>query len=196
MIRIDKLFYTLVLLVVLIGVDKLYDEVVRLLPKEKVFSHNVVAVTIPLLKTVNNKAQLAAIIGHEIAHIQLKHTVGDKHLMSMEYDSDLMSVYYMRKAGYNICEAKLFWENSGEKFLDLQPHSHPNAQTRAYYMTFPECEGYVSVKEEVTVEDAAEVFNNLNRFVAGIDRYRTDFQIIYLTNQVNAYAWTVFNDKQ
>ena len=167
-----------------------------LVTKEKVFSHNVVAVTLPLLTVVNNKAQLAAIIGHEIAHIQLKHTVSNKHHMSMEYDSDLMSVFYMKKAGYNICEAKLFWENSGMDYLDLNPHSHPNAQTRAFYMTFPECEGYVSKKENVTLEDARKVFDSMNKYVAGIDRYRTKFKIIFLTDQVNAYAWTVTKEKK
>ena len=194
--RVDKLFLRLWVLVFGLLMYQALSPYKSLIPREKVFSHNVVAVTLPLLTQVNNKAQLAAIIGHEIAHIQLKHTTSNKHGMTMEYDSDLMSVFYMKKAGYNICEAKLFWESSAGEYLELNPKSHPNAQTRAYYMTFPECKNYKSKKQEVTLEDAREVFDKMNKFVAGIDRYRTEFRVILITDQVNAYAWTVMKEKQ
>jgi hypothetical protein len=166
-----------------------------LVSKEMVFSHNVIGVTTALLNSVNNKTQLAAVIGHELAHIQLKHTVSNSHDISMEYDSDLMSVFYMKKAGYNICEAKLFWESRSGRYLTLRAGTHPNPQTRAYYMTFPECKGYVSKKEPIDFYDALEVFQNMNQYVAGIDRHRTRFVVIQ-SNNVNAYASTRLKEKK
>lgn len=193
--RIDKLFLTLWVLVFSAGFVKSFDYNMTLVTKEKVFSHNVIGVTSALLNSVNNKSQLAAVIGHELAHIQLKHTINNKHDIAMEYDSDLMSVFYMKKAGYNICEAKLFWEKNSFRHLALRAGSHPNSQTRAFYMTFPECKGYISKKEPLTQFDAMEVFQNMNKHVAGIDRHKTIFTVFYSTD-INAYAQTIMKENK
>ena len=189
--RVDKLFVRLWLLVYILLLYNSYNQNMKYV---RYFSHNVVAITIPMLLTVESKSQLAGVIAHELAHIHLKHTTASSHDMVDEYDADLLSVYYMKKAGYNICDIKNFWKVMGRNFLSLKPSSHPNAQTRAFYMDFPECKGYQIKQEPVNVDDAREIFNNLNKHVAGIDRYRTKFRVV-LHMSINAFAWTVFKTK-
>jgi hypothetical protein len=195
MSRVQRLFLVLWGVVYLLGIYKTYNEAVTYISKEKVISHHVVGVTLPILTAVDNKEQLAAVIAHELSHIQLGHTLGGKHHISMEYNADLMSFYYLKKAGYGVCGAKQYWEKNKGEYLLLTPTSHPNHQTRAYYMDMPECKNKKVVKEKVTLEDAKEIFNKLNKHVIGRNRYRTQFELYIFTTEPNAYAYTQMKEK-
>ena len=196
MTRVDKLFLVLWALVYSLGIYKGYNEALTYVSKEKVISHHVVGVTLPLITAVDNKEQLAAVIAHELSHIQLGHTLSDKHRITMEYNADLLSFYYLKKAGFGVCGAHHYWMKSRDKYISLSPTTHPNYQTRAYYMNMPECKNQTVKKEKVTIEDAIEIFKKLNQYVAGRNRYRTKFELFIFTNQPNAYAYTKMKEKK
>ena len=193
--RVDKLFLRLWLIVLVLAVYQVYGQYKKFFP-EQVFSHHVIGVTYPMILAVTSKDQLAAVIAHEISHIALGHTVQNKHHITMEYNADLLSIYYLRKAGFGLCGAHELWKASKGMYIDLSPTSHPNYMTRAYYMEMPECKDKPETNEIVTIQDAAEIFKRLSKFVAGPNRYNTRFDIIYFTNNRNAYAGTIFKDKK
>lgn len=195
MIRVDRLFLTLWALVYSLLIIKVYDEAMTYVSKEQVLAHHVVGVTLPMVNFVDNRDQMASVIAHELAHIQLGHTLSGKHNMVMEYNADLLSIYYLKKAGFGVCGAHQLWTKMRKSYTELKPTSHPNYFTRAYYMDMPECNGVVK-KEFVSLQDTDEIFKKLNKHVAGPNRYRTRFELNPFTNAINAYAGSRFEDKK
>ena len=193
---LNKLFLTLWVLVYVLLLDVTHKDLQQYVTKEQVVDRHHIFVTLPMIMAVKSESQLAAIIAHEIAHVTLGHTTSTKHDIRYEYNSDLMSIYYLKKAGYNICDVVYFWETMGDEYLSLKPNTHPNAQTRAYYMAMPECRNYVINEQHVSIIDARKIFDNLIKHVAGIDRYRTTFSIDFFTPSVNAYVYTTTKDKK
>lgn len=188
--RINKLFYTLVLVVVSFLTIELYSEVDELLPKEMEIDHHEMYVTYPMLNFVDNKDQLAMIIGHEFGHIILGHTVADKHEAANEYHADMIGAFLAHKAGYSLCSMDHLWRRMGEKYLSLYTGTHPNVFIRSYYMEMPECVGLPIKREVVTIEDAYEIFGNIVQHVEGNIRYRIKFGVYWLTTAPNAFVFT------
>jgi hypothetical protein len=194
--RVDKLFLRLWVVVMLIGLYNLHDFCQNKIWPKRVFSHHIVGVTLPMLSLVTSKDQLAAVIAHEISHIQLRHTLQSSHHINMEYEADILSFYYLKRAGFGICGATRLWEKARAGHISLSPTSHPNYMTRAYYMNMPECKDKQQKEEVVTIQDAIDIFNRLNAHVAGMNRHYTRFEIFYFTNQANAYAGTRYKEVQ
>ena len=193
--RLYKLFLTLWVVVTALLTTELYINLQQYVSKEQVFEANHVHITIGLIKAAKSKSQVASVLAHELSHIQLGHTTSDKHELVDEYNSDLLSIYYSKKANYNICDIKYFWKELGDSYLNLKPSSHPNAQTRAYYMEMPECKKHVMKVGIVSVEDVREIFKNLVKHMEGINRYRTILTIDFFNPSVNAYVYTTTRDK-
>ena len=194
---IDKCFIVVWAIVMVVGIQQLNTKAKNVWFPEIRFSHHVVGITSPMLKSLTSKGQLAAILAHEISHIQLGHTLKNNHHIKMEYNADIMSVYYLKKAGFGLCGSREYWENSKDSYLDISPTSHPNYLTRAYYMSMPECKQpnkrtAVQHNKRITVQDVVEVFNKLQRHVAGKARYTTILVIDKDTEIKNAYATTIF----
>lgn len=99
-----------------------------------------------LINAVNNEDELAAIIAHEFAHIELGHTVGIGEAVYKEYQSDMLAIYYMKKAGYNICAAKTAMQSLSDNLITVKSKSHPNTAVRIDYLTFAECKNYEAKK--------------------------------------------------
>lgn len=194
--RKDKLFLLLWVVVYLLCLNRFYIQIKRDVYPDIVFSHHVIGVTLPMLSRTTTKDQLAAVIAHEISHIQLRHTIKHKHKMIYEYEADILSIYYLKKAGYGICGASQLWKKSIPKFLELQPESHPNYLTRAFYMDMPECKGKKLKEELITIEDAKEIFKSLRRHIVGINRYKIRLEIDYFSAYANAYAGTRFKERK
>lgn len=188
--RINKLFYTLVFVVVSLLTIELYREVEELLPKEMEIDHHEMYITYPMLKFVNNRDQLAVIIGHEFGHIILGHTVDDKHEAAQEYHADMVGAFLAHKAGYSLCGMDHFWRRVGEEYLSLYTDTHPNVFIRSYYMEMSECKGLPIKQEVVTIDDAYEVFSNIAEHVEGSIKYRTHFGLYFLTLEPNAFVFT------
>lgn len=193
MLRVDRLFLRLWVIVFVLATYKVHSQYKIFFP-EMVVSHHIVGVTSPMLKFVKSKDELAAVIAHEISHIQLGHTLNNKHHISMEYNADVLSIYYLKKAGYGVCGAARLWGRAKHKHIELSPTSHPNYMTREYYMNMPECKGKQQKEEIVTIQDAIDIFTKLNANVVGMGRHLTRFEMFYLTNQVNAYAATRYKE--
>ena len=90
---------------------------------------------------INNSSddEIALILGHEIAHYQLRHThpllsESDREQKYQEYHSDLIGVYYAKRAGYDACASinvfKRRLKNEGVRFSN----SHPSLLLRIYYL--------------------------------------------------------------
>lgn len=82
--------------------------------------------------------QLALVLGHEMAHYQLRHThpllsFDDRPQKYQEYHSDILGAWYAASSGYNVCKGAdiyLRWIRvNGQHFGD----SHPSAIERALY---------------------------------------------------------------
>jgi len=100
-------------------------------------ANGTVTIYTQLIKETNNDdGQIAAILGHEIAHIILKHhyesALGD---VEKEYYADLMGLTLAFKAGHNGCNVVSFWMNRSEKYGDVvETSSHPTNTSRALYI--------------------------------------------------------------
>lgn len=195
MIRVHKLYLILWGVVFSLLLYKSYNKNLEFVSKEQVIDYHLVTVTMPLVREFKNKNDLAFILAHEIAHLQLGHTTSNGHKIEDEYTADLLTVYYMRKAGYSVCGISKFWGNFGNRYLELDTTSHPNPQTRAYYMKFKGCESYKPYNIGVTVYDVEVVFGDLIKYTQGKIRHNTRIQVQILTIQVHAYAQTILRDK-
>lgn len=192
--RVNKLFLRLWILTVVLLSYRLYPIVDEYIPKEQVVDHHVMRVTLGMISFVDNKDQLAAIIGHELGHVILGHTMGDKHKPEHEYHSDMVGMLLAHKAGYSLCGVDKLWRRLGEKYMSLHTGSHPNVFIRSYYSEMPECKGKPIKKELVTIADAYEIFNDMVKTVEGRIRYKTQFAI-FPTMSINAFIYTITKDK-
>jgi hypothetical protein len=174
---------------------RLYPIVDDFIPKEQVVDYHSINVTLGMLDFIDNRDQLAVVIGHEIGHIILGHTMGNTHEPENEYKSDMIGMFLAHKAGYSLCGMDTLWRRMGENYMSLHTGSHPNAFIRSYYSEMPECKGKQIKKEFVSVADAYEVYTKMIKNVEGKIRYKSIFQISPMMN-VNAFVYTVTKDKK
>jgi len=193
--RQHRLFLKLWVVVVVLLTYKLYPIVDEHIPREQVVDYHVMQVTAGMLEFVQNKDQLAVIIGHEFGHVILGHTMSDGHKAEDEYHADMVGMLLAHKAGYSLCGMDKFWRAMGENYMSLHTGSHPNVFIRSYYSEMPECIGKTVEVEKVTEADAYEVFNNMAKMVEGRLRYNTMFGI-YPSFNYNAFVYTVTKDKK
>lgn len=196
MTTVQKLYIRLWVLVFGLLVFEAFHEIDRVRPKEQVVDYHVMRVSIPLLNSITNKGQLAAVIGHEFGHLILGHTLKNNHKAENEYHSDMIGMHLARKAGYDTCGINSFWYYMGSQSMSLHSGSHPNAFIRSYYLTMPECRGKAIKVEYLTEADAREVFRRVARGVEGKYRHRTWFSIDEELDSINAYVYTVTKDKE
>ena len=98
--------------------------------------------TTGILRAMKTEDELAAIIGHEIAHIMLGNTSGTRVRDNRhnEVNADAIGMYIAQKAGYSPCGAAEFWsrqyQSSGS---DVYTVTHPSALQRVGYLSLPAC---------------------------------------------------------
>jgi len=194
--RVQRLYLRLWILVFGLLTFEAFHEINKVLPKEQVVDYHVMRVSIPLLNSITNRGQLAAVIGHEFGHLILGHTRGNTHEAKNEYHSDMIGMHLARKAGYDTCGIERFWYYMGAKSMSLHSGSHPNPFIRSYYLTMPECQGKAIKVEAITVADAREVFRRVAQGVEGKYKHNTLFSIDYDLQAINAYVYTVTKDKE
>jgi hypothetical protein len=162
--------------------------------KIEVVDYHVVGVTMPMLLEIEDKHQMAAILGHEMAHIVLGHTTSSKHSIVDEYAADLVSVYIVEKAGYNMCSISKLWDRIEKQYLLLRAESHPSSAARAKYMKLPQCVGVINKQERVTFKDVEKIFEDLKRNLPVRFRYRIKFRVFFFYTEPNAFAYTVMRE--
>lgn len=148
-----------------------------------------------LINFVDSKDELAAVIAHEFGHLELQHTVMPNHNLYREYNADLISVYYLLKAGYNPCAISGLWKKMNQTMVNLYPTSHPLKVSRQFYMTMPNCSTYSPIKQRITAEDAQEIYENIAQHVEARIRFNTFF-VINGAPIVNAYVVTPTKDEE
>ncbi|MBI2070352.1 MAG: M48 family metalloprotease [Elusimicrobia bacterium] len=76
----------------------------------------VIVITYELLELVRNEHELALIIAHELAHVQLEHVkkVTSKSRRLYEREADIVGALYMQEAGFNCKEAEGVFRHSFE----------------------------------------------------------------------------------
>lgn len=153
---------------------------------------HVVKVNTGVLDYVINRHELAFIIAHEIAHLELEHTQTPKQSVDFEYNADQLAVYYMLRAGYHPCAAAQLWQRRAKDYIRIVANSHPLPETRAKYMTFEFCRGYNIKEEIVDGEDAETIFNNLLLHVKVKIRMKSMF-MLRPNDSFNASAITIMH---
>lgn len=90
-----------------------------------------------IIKFVNNKDELALVLGHEIAHGMLRHVyypefqTNELEISVAEANADKLGAVYMMKAGYDICKAREMWKRmSVMAGGDYQGGNHPTYSYR------------------------------------------------------------------
>jgi Zn-dependent protease with chaperone function len=193
--RVNKLFLRLWVLVVVLLSYRLYPIVEEYIPKEQVVKYHSLNVTIGMLSFVDNKDQLASVIGHELAHIILGHTIDGTPSPEREYHADLLGMMLAHKAGYSLCGVSDLWKRMGNEYLSLHSGSHPNVFIRAHYTKMPECTDHNIPMQAVTLSDAEEVFTNMLKHVEGRIKFKTMF-VIFPRMDINAFVYSVTEDKE
>lgn len=83
-----------------------------------------------------NDDEIALILGHELAHVMLRHTNiaghydNDSEMQISEANADKMGAIYMMKAGYDVCSGREIWKrlrNDKGNYLGV---SHPDYSYR------------------------------------------------------------------
>ena len=191
---VNKLYMYLWLLVVSLLLYRGTPLAIDLYPKEKIVDYHSINVTMGMVYFVDNKDQLAAVIGHEVAHIILGHTKENTHKPENEYQADMIGMFLAHKAGFSACGMDSLWRRVGERSLSLHSGTHPNAFIRSYYLEMPECKGLPVKKEAVSLWDAHVVFEKIIKNVEGKIRYKTLFNI-NLDMSINAFVYSVLKDR-
>lgn len=163
---------------------------------KEVPSYHLMVVFNGMIDFVKNEDELAAVISHEFGHLELQHTQMANHNLYREYNADLISVYYMKKAGYNPCVISKLWDRMNAKMVNLRPSSHPLKLSRSFYMKFQECKNQKLLEtKKLTAEDAYKVYENIAKHVEARIRFNTFF-IINSQRHVNAYVTTIMRNKR
>lgn len=158
--------------------------------KKQVVDYHKLVVFTGLLNFVKNEHELAAVISHEFAHLELQHTLMINRTLYREYHADMMSMYYMMKAGYNPCVISRLWKRMNQNMVNLKPRTHPLKVSRTFYMKLPACQNYVLEDRRITAADALEVYNRIAAGVEARIRFNT-YLILKSSHKVNAYVTTI-----
>lgn len=90
-----------------------------------------------------NDHQVAMVLAHEIAHYELGHVLsyrGQAIQIMREAMADKLSVYYMEKAGYDVCKGLLIWKKMIKKYGDKPYYSnHPSSSYRLEALRLGRC---------------------------------------------------------
>lgn len=76
--------------------------------------------------------EIALVLGHELAHVMLRHTSIEAHHNSdvetqvSEANADKLGAFYALKAGYSVCDGREMWKRMGETNGDYLGYDHPN----------------------------------------------------------------------
>lgn len=189
MTRQDRLFLILFLLVHFMLCISLYTTLQQFVSKRQVVDHHQMVVFYGMINYAKNEHELAAVIAHEFAHLELGHTQMDKHSIYLEYNADMASIYYLTRAGYSVCGAANLWERMHSRAIQLQPTTHPLRLSRAKYMRMPECKSAVLRDKPLTILDATRIYNNIAEHVEARIRFKTKFTVVFLPF-VNAGVYT------
>lgn len=73
-----------------------------------------------MLSFVNNEAEIAMVLGHELAHYRLRHR---RSTPGNEYAADRLGASYMHNAGYNICRGARVIKRFNNEDSDTHPAS-------------------------------------------------------------------------
>lgn len=98
-----------------------------------------------IIEFTNNKNEIAAVLGHELAHLLLQHCLlnptGEKNYQTiLEGNADKFGVYLVLRAGYDVCMAKNLWVKLRNKEGDYGFNAdHPNYSYRTWQFDFPGC---------------------------------------------------------
>lgn len=97
-------------------------------------------VTTGMLKFLQSKDELAAVMGHEMGHFVLQHFQLDGDSRLHEANADKFGLFVMMRAGYNPCVIEGLWKRfEGVYGDDILTSSHPSPSQRADEMHFPMC---------------------------------------------------------
>lgn len=73
-----------------------------------------------MLANVRNDAEMALVLGHELAHGRLGHSHSN---IPNEYAADKLGAQYSGRAGYNVCLGAKFLKRMGDKDSNTHPAS-------------------------------------------------------------------------
>lgn len=183
---IERLFLVLWVLTYLTLLQMFYKQNLTYVSKEYEVTGHTVVITLGMLNFVNNKHELAGIIGHEIAHLELGHTITKEHSYLDEYHSDMLGLYYVRRAGFNPCGIGQLWGRFKGNVIALTPNSHPIKVTREQYMTLPNCTKQLPI-EPLKTEDAMAVWKEMSKSIRLEIRGKVTFQVWNIP-MINAFA--------
>jgi len=105
-----------------------------------VHHHGRVVMTTGFIKAVNNdRAAIALVLGHEVAHFVLGHTDMTEESESIKHSSafhelmaDNLGLTLALGAGYDACAGAKVWDQFSRDYgMSLYPTSHPTHDTRA-----------------------------------------------------------------
>ena len=83
-------------------------------------------------------------LGHETAHGMLGHlgklsSNKKDEIIVLEANADKMGAFYMMKAGYNICKARIVWKRFADNYGNALNQDHPNSSYRYDELKMPWC---------------------------------------------------------
>lgn len=101
-----------------------------------------IIMTAGMMDFVTSDAELAAIIGHELAHNELSHirkiltnlvltVYGTRYTREFESEADYVGLYYTARAGFDISDVGTMWRRLGK--LSVRPIARPKT-----HPTFPD----------------------------------------------------------
>lgn len=89
-----------------------------------------------LINSVENDDEIALVIGHELAHVMLRHINLQEHSHNVteseisEANADKLGAFYIMKAGYDVCKAREFWKRLQIERGNYLGVSHPDYSYR------------------------------------------------------------------
>lgn len=104
-----------------------------------------IAIYSGIINFAQSKDEIAAILGHELAHVLLQHSHlnpnNDPNIQTvLEGNADKLGIYLVLRAGYDVCKAKDLWyrlrDIGGDYELNVD---HPNYSYRYWQLDFPQC---------------------------------------------------------
>jgi predicted Zn-dependent protease len=84
-----------------------------------------------MINFTQNEDEIALVLGHELAHVMLRHTqikkltLTSKDAQLAEANSDKMGAFYAMKAGYDVCRARMMWKRLLTEEGDRIGSTHP-----------------------------------------------------------------------